>query len=443
MGKLTRLAFDGYLKYHTYQLELTSGMPATFTGGFVHGPGHHIAAVAAFAFDHDLTPHPILKSGDTRLSRFERGQPYVLDGFVAGRMDKEGADSSKIALAELAEEVGGQVVGTTFRKLGELTPTMPFESTEADHYYMAAVEIVGRPSGDGGLMEVADLIAPRFLAPLEAWRAMDQGEVSEGGRTRALFGRGFDALGYLPQLGVYIHDHPQLAARYDPLGAGPVQDLRPQLKAGRIPEDQPPGTSLEARINHVVTGSREVHPLSETSRMVDSECRHAVDKNGEITVLEGRFLSQYLQLDYDRAKLADYYLDPERGPMISLQTEARPVLAFSPGSPEVLRLDVQDLRLFRNREPREQLPPGARALGRPTGASPGQSDLYYHFYVRQTDPPQTSGFVTLSQAIRLCRSGHGDAHTEALCARLALELNWIPNLNMSVEAAKQFLRSSR
>lgn len=443
-SEITEVGYNGYLKFKNYQVDVSAeGILTRYSGGFVHGPGHHIGAVAAFAFDEAMTPHPILKSGDTRLSRAERSEPYVLDGFVAGRMDKKGADSSKIALAELAEEVGGEVVGDTFRKLGDLAPTMPFESTEGDNYYLAAVEIKGKPSGDGGQMEVADLIGPRFLSPTEAFRSMDSGEVSEGGRSRALYGRGFDSIGYVLQLGAYVHDHPALAARFDTLGLGQAVDIRGQLKASRFPEPTVPGDSLESQINDVVAVRRDEVPLSENSRLVDTDSKHAVNKSGVITQLDGEFKSQYLQLDYDRAKVADYYIDPEKGPMIRMQEAARPALAFAPDSPKVIRKDVDDFPILRDKTPEEQLPEGVRPLGKPTGASPGQTDLYYHFYARETakpENPEQSGYVKLSEAIRLCRTGDGDAHTEALCERLADDMNWLPNLDMSVEQAKTLLR---
>lgn len=436
--------FNGFLKYKTYDVSISKeGLLQRYRGGFVHGPGHHIGAVAAFAFDEAMTPHPILKTGDTRLSRAERKESYVLDGFVAGRMDHEGMDSSKIALAELAEEVGGEVVGQTFRKLGQtVTPTMPFESTEADNYYLAAVQLSGNPYGDGGGMEVIDLIGPKISSPLEALKAMDGGKVSEAGRTRVLFGRGFDAIGYVPQLGVYAQDHPELSRRFDTLGLGEVNDIRGQVKAGHLPEQKPPGDTLEARINDAVATQRKEIPLDSHSRMIDAKTKHAVNENGSITTLQNEFPNQYLQLDYDRAKLATYYIDPDKGPMVQLSVEARPVLAFAPESPKVLRKDVQDIPISRDRDALEQLPEGTRSLGQAGGASAGQSDLYYHFMAREVPIPTDGaeqGFVPISQAITLCRTGEGDAQTEALCERLCDDLQWIPNLGMSVSQAKSLL----
>ena len=216
---VTRRLFDGFLKYEVYE---ASGSE----GGFVYGPGHHTGAMACFVFDRNNNPFVVLKSGDTRFSRCHRGEPYVLDGFVAGRLDKKGATGSKIALAELTEEIGGEAVEGSFFSLGELAPTMPFESTECDAYFLGAARIVGAPTGDGGKMELLGLIGPKFLAPSEALRRMDEGLVSDGGRARAMYGRGFHKIGYLPTLGVYVQDYPGLFSRYRTLGLGELVDPR-------------------------------------------------------------------------------------------------------------------------------------------------------------------------------------------------------------------------
>lgn len=433
--------FEGFLKYKSYRVELVEGGQCThYTGGFVHGPGHHISAIAALAFDEQMKPHPILKSGDTRLSRADRQKPYVQDGFIAGRMDKVGAESSKIALAELAEEVGGEVVPGTFQPLGQrVVPTMPFESTESDAYFMAAVHISGNPFGDGGSMELTDLIGPKIMTTSEAIRAMDEGKVSEASRTRTMFGRSFDAIGYIPQLEVYVQEHPALASRFDTLGLGPVVDLRVAEAASRFPEPKTPGDNLESRVNHVVCSQRQEVALSDQARMVNAKTRHAVNENGVITPLDAEFANQYLQLDYDRAKIGTYYIDPQRGPMLQMTRQARPALAFAPESPDVLRLDVADIQI---RKDEETAPEGSRPLGNASGASAGQTDLYYHFFAREVTAPEhpdKEGFLPLAQAIRLCREGQGDAQTEALCERLADDLQWIPNLEMSVDQARKLL----
>lgn len=441
---ITDVPFDSYLKYKTYDVGVKQdGVTKHYVGGFVHGPGHHIGAIAAMAFDSQMKPIPILKTGDTRLSRAERKQPYVKTGFVAGRMDKQGSDSSKIALAELAEEVGGEVVGKTFRPLGKaVNPTMPHESSEADAYYFAAVQLSGDPYGDGGNMELTDLIGPQLSSAQEAIASMDGSDLAEGGRTRAMFGRGFDAIGFVPQLDAYVHDHPKLLERFDTLGLGEVTDIRGELSSSEIPKQRPKADTLEAKVNDVVCAERREVSFDGESRMIDAKTQHAVNENGVITKLDNVFTNQYLQLDYDRAKIANYYVDAERGPMVQMKLDVRPALAFSPNSPNVLRQDVSDVKLSRQEDVQEQLPEGAVVLGQPSGASSGQTDLYYHFVanpVKAPENPQNEGYVTLSEAVELCRTGHGDAQTEALCERLSDHLGWIPNLGMSVLDAKALM----
>ncbi len=441
---ITEVLFDGYLKYKTYRVELVAqGRATDFKGGFVHGPGHHSTAMAALVFDRELRPYVILKTGDARLSRADREEPYVQDGFVAGRMDKEGMDSSGVVLAELAEEVGAEVVPHTFRPLGEeLTPTMPLESTECDAYYLAAVHLVEKPLGDGGKMEVPALIGAKLVEPKLAISLMDEGKVSDAGRARTLYGRGFNAIGYLPELGLFVQDVPALLERYDTLGLGVVQDIRSPLVRSTLPSEESADPRLEAQVNDVTwTAHREIR-LSQSHTMIDALTRHAVSQNGKVTPLGEEFTSQYLKLNYDRVKMASYYRDPVKGPMVKLLEQPRPALAFAPGKLRIIRRDVADLAFLRERpvEPGELKE--AKQLGRQSGASSGQSDLYYQYWAKEVPAPERplgEGFVPLAEAISLCRSGHGDAQSEALLLRLADELHWIPTLGMSVEDARAVL----
>lgn len=437
------LAYDGYLKYRLYRVTI-AGEHEPRIGGFVHGPGHFVSAVAALAFDREKSPYCVLKTGDTRLSRSERGEPYVMHGMVAGRMDKEGATASKIALAELAEEVGGEVVEGTFLPLGqEPIPTMPWESTEADSYYLAAVEITGTPYGDGGAMEVVDLIGPLILPVPEAFAAMDRGDVAEGGRARTVYGRALDRIGYLPDLGVFAFDHPGLMARFDTLGLGPLQDLRARVAGSDIPEPQPTGQSLESRINTVVCARREEHAVDGHCRMISASTRHAVREGETLIELGEPFPNQYLQLDYDRAKVARYALDPERGPVVEMLAGVYPALAFAPGSLQVVRRDLEDFPVAREQAVLPQLEARLggqpKLLGEKISASSGQCDLYYHLAAVEVKPG--AHFVPLAEAIRLCRAGHGDSHSEALLQRLAHRLGWIPSLSVTLGEARRLLDS--
>ena len=425
-AEITERPFDKFLKYNKFEVRRAGRI---FRGGFVHGPGHHSAAVAALTFNSRGEPYVVIKRGDTRLSRAERGEPYVLDGFIAGRLDKKGAGAVKIALAELAEEVGAEVVPGTFRALGDaLTPTMPLESTECDSYFQAVVEITGVPSGDGGSMEVVDLIGPKFLTPEQLLGATRAARISDSSRAESLFCRSFDSMGFLPRLGVFVQDHPRLLARYRTLGLGRVLDLR---RTGAEPGEVPPSGS---KINDVVVVDCRVVELDRRTRMIDAKTRHAVGSTARVEPQGPPFSNQYLQLDYDRAKVVHYYEDPQRGPLVEMTLQPRPCLAFAPGSPKIDRLDVEDRECSRAAEP----PQGLQALGEPCGASSGQSDLYYHFWARKVERPGTN-FILLSDALTLCRQGDGDVQTETALLRLADYLGWIPNLEMSVERARVLL----
>lgn len=216
------------------------------------------------------------------------------------------------------------------------------------------------------------------------------------------------------------------------------------VKGGKIPEPAPKGTTLESRINDVVCRSRQETELEGGSKMVDATTSHAVNESGTITPLDAKFPNQFFHTEYDRAKVGVFFWDPEKGPMIELTPQVRPALAFAPQSPRVVRLDISDIVISRETEALGQLDGQLKgkifALGSKTPASSGQTDLYYHFAACQIDPPSAAdarSFVTLAEAIRACREGHGDAQTEALCERLADNLGWIPNLGMTVDQARQ------
>ena len=449
--------FQKYLTYQRYRVVVGDAPP--YEGGFVHGPGHHISAIAALVFDPHGTPYATLKSGDTRLARALRAEPYVATSGIAGRWDKKGASAADIVLGELAEEIGGHPIEGTFRRLGDsLSPTMPFESTESDEYFTAAVKIDASPYGDGGQMEVVGLIGPVFLDPTAAIMAMDSGEISDAARARTMFGRAWDAIGYLPDLGMYVHDFPELENRFDTLGLGPANDPRELAAASAIPPERAPDGTLASKVNSVKVDSIHRIPLGEDLEMVDARIQHAAWDGAKQVSLPPVFSSQYLRTDYDRAKVAVYYLDPKNGPMVEMTPQARPALAFAPGEPKVVRRDLRDLKvakLAKNRERPFIVPDRAtpllqtdwvrQAVGNPcaglphrlaqhSAASSGQSDLFYWSYSCRIDPPEASdrkNFFTLADAIRLCRSGHGDAQSEATLLRLATHLDWLPQLGMA------------
>lgn len=455
-ARITGAPFAKYLTYQNYLVRI--GKAPAYQGGFVYGPGHHISALAALIFDPRGTPYATFKSGDTRLSRALRGEPYVATSGIAGRWDKKGVSAGDIVLAELAEEVGGRPVEETFRRLGDsLSPTMPLESTESDEYFMAAVELDGTPYGDGGQMEVLGLIGPVFYSPWQAIRAMDDGSISDSARARTMFARAWDAIGYLPELEVYVHDYPELRARFDTLGLGPVKESWLDSYFSEIPAPRKRDGSLASRVNTVSVINHQRVPLGEGLEMMDARIQHAVRDTAGKTPLEPSFASQYLRTDYDRAKVAVYYLDPEKGPMVEMTPQARPALAFAPGDLKVVRRDLRDLQVpksmgsvrYHVRQPsevetwdefavsvslRQVLPETPELLSPLNAASSGQSDLFYWSFACRIDPPagrSRDHFVTLAEAIRLCRTGHGDAQSEATLLRLATHLDWLPQLGMA------------
>jgi hypothetical protein len=441
-ARLVETPFSKFLQFRIFELLGPDGSQRV---ALLNGPGHDCAAVAALVLDAQGHPFVVLKTGDARISRVMRSQPYLRLGCVAGRLDKEGASAAKIGLAELTEEVGGEVVANSFRSLGEwLTPTMPCESSEADATFFSLIRLQASAQGDGGGMEVAGLIGPVFLPLQDALTAMEGGRVGDGGRALALYQRCADSIGYLPSLGVWIHDHPRLREGYQTLGLGDPHDPRPGAQSAAIPRDFVPH-GPPAEIDGAQWVQRQDHKVAD-GRMVEGQTVHTAHGRP----LGSPFANQLLVLDYDRAKVVDYAWDEQRGPMVLIKPAARPVLAVKglllrgeqrQGGKEnfdLYRLDLEDVKIRRSTSPEEQLDGPLERLGAPCGASSGQSDLYYHFYAR---PHSTaaSDWIPLGQALQLCRSGQGDAHSEAALTRLARHLRWLPNLGLTLEQARSRL----
>lgn len=452
-ARLAENTFSKFMKYRKFDLEVErGGKVETSRVGILNGPGHDVAAVASMVLDPQGHPQLLLKTGDTRVSRSLRGDDYVKIGSVAGRLDKVGADFAKIGLAELSEEVGGVVVGDSLRRLGEaLSPTMPHESTECDACFFSLVELKGQAHGDGGGMEVTDLIGPAFFTPQQGLAAMESGQIGDSGRCQMLYARALDAIGYIPELGTYVHDHPELGSRFSTLGLGQAADPRSQASGAPIPPPPPAGTTLESQINHGYFEECQEVALGDGARLLDGKSRHAV----AATPVGNPVPNQLLSLPYDRAKVVHFVHDPQRGPLVRFTEQERPVLAVrqlelqkecpaAKDAPAWIRGDVDEVQLDRGKPAREQIDSRAVALGAPTTASAGQSDLKIHFYaVAETPGSATANYIPLSEALQRCREGQGDAQTEASLLRLARQLEWIPGLQMSVDQARQLLQSRR
>ena len=437
--------FSRFLRVRTFELMGPDG-PQKVT--LVHGPGHDCAAVAAIVLDPSGRPHMVLKTGDARVCRVLRHDSYLKLGCVAGRLDKAGASAAKIGLAELSEEVGGRVEADSFRPLGEwLSPTMPYESSEADADFFSLIRLDASAQGDGGGMEVTGLIGPLFLTFQQGFQAMEEGRVGDAGRAMALYRRCADSIGFLPELDCWVYDHPRLRERYQTLGLGDPQDPRRPGRPAPLPPDFVPG-GPQARID----GShwlerREVAVPDGT--MLDGQTVHTA-QGQPIGVA---FANQLLVLDYDRAKIVDYFVDSARGPQVRFAAQACPIFAVKGlllgperqsgfrENDSLYRRDLEDVKIRRGVGVEEQIPGGVERLGAAYGASSGQCDLYYHLCARRVEPPSpiSEEWVPLGEALELCRQGQGDGQSEAALIRLARRLEWLPNLGMTVAQARSLL----
>lgn len=435
-----RLLFDGYLKYHSYEVSFEG---AKYQGGYIHGPGHEVAIVAAIVFDDKANPNLVFKGGDTRFSRKERGEPYLMTNLIAGRLDHKNTGAREIAIAELKEEVGASLLDGLILPLGDKpVPSTPFESTECDHYFLAAVVLRGKPTGDGGAMELVELLHPQVLTPKEAILASDTGQLAEGGRTRTLIGRAFSKIGWLSHLNSYVWDHPKLIAHFSSLGIKDPFDPRTVPDKASLKGVNHQRFHLKSSIDDALIHSRELIALDEEHKIVAAKIQHAKNCDEQKTAIGQVFSSEYLSCTYDRAKVAVYYLDPDLGPLVSFKAKVQPCLAFAPSSPNIRRLDIEDLKLERDLNPLEQIDSALAGeimmLDAKTSASGGQCDLYY-YYAACWRVKKDDSFIPIAEAISACRQGQGDTHTEAVLQRLAQRLEWIPELGMSYTQVGQLI----
>jgi hypothetical protein len=468
-ARTTATLFDGFMKQRRFALDVErNGVPDTITVDSISGPGHNVTAVAGVMLEPDGRPLLALRRGDSCIHRPWRGMPYWSLGFIAGRWDKVGADPARIGIEEVAEEAGGKPLPGAFWALGtKLVPTMPHESTEADAYFVSVIHLDEKVTGDGGGMEVPARMGAAVLPIEQAFGAMDSGGVSAGGRVRTMFNRALDKLGYIPQLGTYIFDQPALRERFSTLGLGEAHDVRPLQGATPAPQPQagnaaglssPPPDPQAERIDGAEILSRRDIPVSDEATFVDAKVAHAIHENGTARLYDKPFPLQLLLVNYDRAKVVRYYVDAERGPLVHMAPVERPVLAvkglaldgertYKDENVSLLRDDVDELKLDRRRSADEQVAAAfhgtAEKLASPTAASTNTSDLFYHFYAVQTNnAAEARDFVPLSDAIEKCRSGQGDAQTEAALELLAERTHWIPGLRMTVEQARQLAGGS-
>ena len=465
--------FESFMKVRTFEVDIARPGQAQVETVVCHalsGPGHNCSIAAPLMLDEHGLPRPVLKAGDTRAARTLRGEAYVKIGLIGGRWDKVGADAEAIGIDEIAEEIGADMVKGGYLPLGDkLVPTMPHESTEADRYFAAIVRVDAddKATGDMSGMEVVGLMKPQAMTVQSALQAMDDGSIGEGARARVAYGRALDKIGFIPELAAYVHDLPgALKKRFSTLGLGAPRDPR-QLPA-EIEADQgghgaPPAPHEKAaEVDGVKFVSRDDVPIDGSTVMLDAETAHLAKD----TQVGGAFQNQILHVGYDRAKVVTFHDDPVQGPMVRLRPTPRPVMAakglamddersYKDENVALLALDVDELAVDLegavgtaaadavDGAVTDRFSSGSGGaisrLGAPCDASPGQSDLRYHFYVNQVDAPpagaEKSEFIRLADAIELCRGGEGDAATEAALLRLATRQRWLPQLGMSVDRA--------
>lgn len=427
-------------------------------------------------------PVLVLKGGSTRAAHeLRRPGQYVMTGMVGGRWDKKiGNDATafakKIGVAELAEEIGGTAVeGGAFTLGDTLVPTMPIASTEAD-LPIAAISTIDPAAitGDGSGMEVIGLMKPLAFSVEDAFALSRAGKVSEGARFEAYARRCLDKIAYVPELGMFVHQLPKALqdafSHWGTLGLGEALDARKWIE--RATTSKPVSESKQQAPKVAVDTVKFIETKTVEfpgGVLFDATTDHAVLEDGKAVAVGQPHPNQLLHLDYDLAKVGVFYSDPLLGPMVEFRSYERPVLAAKDEGSALMRKDVSEIRVelpypksedpgalidsARNMEIDERAEAavssvfkdrGARVqrLGEPTFASPGQCDLQFHFYAAELESPPTdkSAFVPISYAIKMVRSGEGDAATEALLLRLCHELGWIPSLNLSTGLAKKMLR---
>lgn len=488
--------FTSFMKVETYDVEVqrASGTE-TVRVSALRGPGDNSTMVVPVVLDADGRPRITVKGGSTRAAmELRKPGQYVMPGMVGGRWDKNvGADpagiAKKIGIAELAEEIGAQAVKGGAFVLGEqLTATMPTLSTEADLAVgvLAVVKDDAVIAGDGSGMELVGLMKPVTLSVSEALGAARNGEIGEGARFEAYTRRFLDKMGFIPELDAYVHDlPPALKKAFEQngtLGLGAAFDPRALAMdgghedSGGLAHEAPAG-GVKAAANAAAVST--VHFVSNNpvviegagAVMFDAKTDHVAQTPSGPALIGKPHPNQILHSDHDVAKVVTWFDDPLRGPMVQLQAVERPIMAAKGivlGSGEgayphenraLVRRDVGEVKvqlplgaelspeqiiaaakgLDTNAVADAAVGPGAVRLGAPAFASPGQSDLMHHFYGRALPaaPSDTSGFVTLAEAIRIVRGGEGEAATEALLLRLADAAGWAPSLGMTVARAQK------
>lgn len=441
--------FAGYMRLRTGWATFRENERETTQRGVVlSGPGHDVVIIAAVMIDPQGRPHLVFKGGDTRPARTLRGEPYVKIGSIGGRLDHAGVGSSATAVLELAEETGAEVQADLLFPLSRAaSPTMPSHSTEADQYYAAIVRFPtgARPVGDGGGMELSALLRPVAFLASEGLLAIDRGAIGEGARARVAATRALTTLGYLPALGRWSSELSEsLQRRFDPLGLSP-----PAAAAWPRAEVDLPAPATEVAVVGCHLEDEQRIDAGEGLIFRNAWASH-LGADGQ--VVGQRYRIQFLHVPQDLAKIVRYAKDPVHGARISLHRRPRLPLAIKAlalqaelqgGGVQPVPFDVEERpvpvaeRPVVEAELAEWVKGAGGALerlGAPADASPGQSDLRYHFYAQEIGPAPE--LLPLAEAIRLFREGEGDAAAECALYRLADRLGYVPELGAFAAALR-------
>jgi ADP-ribose pyrophosphatase len=160
-----------------------------------------------------------------KLKRFEHPDPReyatlleVVAGMVEAGDGAHGDGLERRAAIEAEEEVGVRAEPGDFVAIGGETFASPGTSDEKVYYCAGRVRLAdrGEPSGDGSVMEESGRAVVREL--VDAIEACRRGEIPDMKTEIALL-RLADHLGYLPQLGAFADELPEVwRERYRRLG---------------------------------------------------------------------------------------------------------------------------------------------------------------------------------------------------------------------------------
>lgn len=417
--------FEGYLRMRRF--DRPSGPVEVLSG-----PGHDVVVVTCYVRGPDGRPRFVVKTGDTRPARVLRGRPYVKHGLVAGRLDHAGQSPADVARIEVEEEVGARVVGDVV-ELGPLpVPTMPLASTEADLHVLAEVAFDegARPRGDGGGMEVPELLGHDLVEPDAVVAAVRAGAIGEAARARVGFGRALERLGLRePARGADSPSGGPLggAGEADSPSGGPLGGA-----GGSSGFAAPPPGGRGAVAGGIdgaeVRTKRAIELATLSGRLLDAEGRHL---SGDRPV-GSPFPIQILDLALDEVEVVGWARGPGGEPWVAMERQPSPVL--------LVKADLQDEVRSGRRTPTRlwagalgSAEPGradaaARTIARERGwgeperlleseASPGQSTLVEYLYASSA-PFDAAVMRPLSESLRLVREEGGSARTEALLFEL-------------------------